>query len=416
MVLYRLLVSAVFLPVCAMFLARCVKGEERWRDFAQRLGLSHVPSNNPAQTLWLHAASNGELNSVLPLLSRLRDRGMQMSILITCNSVTGVRLAEENGYVAQLAPLDFRWSQTRFLKTHGISTHVTIESEIWPNRIHALHARGIPCIVLGARLSAASLRKWQRVQKIAKHSLEKISFFSAQDSQSKDRYMELGLRPEAVGVTLNLKSLFQTKTPELARSARANTCLAASTHPQEDELILAAFKTARQSWPKLRLIIAPRHPKRAADISVAIKRFGFRYVSRSALSSFDTDKHDILLADTLGEMDRWYAQSGICIIGGTFQSHGGHTPYEPAAYGCAILHGPKVENFQPEFKALRETMASKLCETSQNLAAALLELQEGDVQDEKARISRETLSLNGNVDQLFDDILNAVQPKPRNPS
>ena len=402
MTLYRLFVSILFLPVILMLIMRSFKRQETWGQLALRLGLSSVPTDKAVPQLWLHAASNGELRSVLPLLDQLRQHSSDFAVIITCNSLSGVELAQDNGYPAQLAPLDFRWSVQKFLKSKVISVYVMVESEIWPNRLHLLHEASIPCVLLGARLSNSSARTWAWFGSVTKSTLGKIKYASAQDAASKDRFIALGLRPEAIGVTFNLKGLFKAKQPVLSLQQRASICLAVSTHPKEEELILEAYKSALNSWPELRMIIAPRHPKRAGDIITAISAEGFECYLRSEGHAFDVNRKDVFLADTLGEMDKWYAQCGMCIIGGTFQDYGGHTPYEPAAYGCAIIHGPYVDNFRNEFDTLVASQASQNCENAQILSNAILLLKDEATQMQRAKKAQ--MALNTSKDCEGDGI------------
>lgn len=400
MTLYRMFVSILFFPALLMLLKRRFKGEETWVQLAQRLGLSSVQTDKALPHLWLHAASNGELNSALPLLDQIRQDYSDFAMILTCNSLSGVELARKNGYVAQLSPLDFRWSLQKFLKSKTISAYISVESEIWPNRVHLLHDKSIPCMLIGARLSPRSSQTWSRFSSIAKSTLARISYVSAQDSASKDRFLSLGLRSEAIGVTLNLKGLFQAKQPVLSRKPRASICLAASTHPKEDEIILEAYKSVRHNWPELRLIIAPRHPKRASDITIAIRAEGLGYYLRSEGHAFDASRKDVFLADTFGEMDKWYARSGICIIGGTFQDYRGHTPYEPTAYSCALIHGPHVDNFRSEFDALDASQASQNCKNAQSLSQAILFLKDEAIQEQ--RVKRAQVILNTKGDGILE--------------
>ena len=421
MTLYRLVVSILFFPVLLLLVMRRVKGEETWGQIAQRLGLTSVPIDKAVPQLWLHAASNGELNSVLPLLDQLRQDYSDFAIIITCNSISGLKLARKHGYAAQLSPLDFRWSVKKFLKSKAISAYIVIESEIWPNRVDLLHEASIPCILIGARLSDGSAQKWARFGGIVKNTLAKIKYFSAQDAVSKDRFLSLGLRPEAIGVTFNLKALFQAQQPVLCRKVRSSICLAASTHPKEDELILAAFKTARQSWPELRMIIAPRHPKRAGDIATAISADGFGNYLRSEGHSFNANREEVFLADTLGEMDKWYARCGMCIIGGTFQDYGGHTPYEPATYGCALIHGPHIDNFRREFDTLVASQASQTCKNAQSLSHAILLLKDEAIQEQHAQKAQMALNAGGDcegggIHELRDRIHKILRTVKRNRS
>ena len=176
----------------------------------------------------------------------------------------------------------------------------------------------------------------------------------------------------------------------------------------EEEILLDAFLIAKKTWPNLCMIIAPRHPKRSKQIGLLITSRGLTFVTRSSGKPFVREHHDILLADSLGEMDLWYAQCGICIIGGTFGEYGGHTPYEPSAYGCAILHGAHVDNFRHEFNQLTKSKATVACREAQELATTLLAMKSTSVQEIHADLVKNALSAVTEFEQLMDDVLDIL--------
>ena len=124
--------------------------------------------------------------------------------------------------------------------------------------------------------------------------------------------------------------------------------LAASTHEGEEADVLDAWQQARRRAPDLRLVLAIRHPQRGDEVAGLLRHRGIAFQRRSDGGSGG----DVLLVDTLGEMDRWYAAAGLCFVGGSLTDRGGHTPWEPAAHGCAILHGPHVGNFRDAYAVL----------------------------------------------------------------
>lgn len=303
--------------------------------------------------IWLHAASVGELNSAATLIEQLVR---QHRVLITTNSETGLARAQAAGWTAMLAPLDLPATLARFLDAVRPSLAVTVEAELWPTRAQALRARGIAQLVVGARMSERSARRWSRLPRVIGPILQGITALSAQDAHSEARLIALGLPRDALLPRLDLKLLAPARvTPPPPSADRDRTILAASTHPGEDEPILDAFLAARAGRPDLRLILAPRHPDRADQLATAITARGLSFGQRSRGSDDDA----LLLADTLGEMPLWYDRAGICLTGGSLTDHGGHTPWEPAAHGCAILHGPHVANFADAYARLDDAGAAR---------------------------------------------------------
>lgn len=330
-----------------------------------------VAADAPAPAaIWVHGASVGELTSARPVIEALAER---TSVLVTANSQTGRDMARGWSLPARLAPLDLPGALDRFLRAAQPRVLVTVESEFWPLRSRYLGQRGIAHAMIGARMSERSAATWGRLPRIIRPMLGRIAALSAQDQASEARLLALGLPARALMPRLDLKLLQPARLePPPAGESRDRTILAASTHAGEDEPILDAFAKLRRQRPGLRLILAPRHPARAEAVAALIAARGLPMLRRSD-SWAEAPDRGVLLADTLGEMARWYAAAGICLIGGSLADHGGHTPWEPAGMACALLHGPNVSNFTESFEALHDRNAA-LAVAADSLAPALARL------------------------------------------
>lgn len=329
-----------------------------------RMMLDGLP---PRADIWIHAASVGEVNSASVLIETL---ALDHSILVTTNSETGLARAEARGWPAVLAPLDLPGALARFLDAARPRVAVTVEAELWPMRAKMLAARGIPHVIVGARMSERSARRWSRLPGLIRPVLKNVAALSAQDPGSEARLLSLGLADDAVLPRLDLKLLAPARvTPPPPSALRDRTVLAASTHPGEDEPVLDAWLAVRAEHPDGRLILALRHPDRADQIAAMLTAKGLDFGRRSA----GADDHPLLLADTLGEMPLWYDRAGICITGGSLVDHGGHTPWEPAAHGSAILHGSHVANFAETYAALDQIGAARAIDAT-SLPGALAEM------------------------------------------
>jgi 3-deoxy-D-manno-octulosonic-acid transferase len=320
------------------------------------LGERLVSGKAPAPAaIWVHGASVGELTSARQVIHALSKTH---PIHITANSETGRDLAAGWGLPATLAPLDLPGALDRFLAACQPRLLISIEAEFWPLRSRLLAERGVAQALIGARLSERSAGTWGRFPRIIRPILSRIDALSAQDQASEGRLLSLGLHASSLLPRLDLKLLDPASVrPPVDGSLRDRTILAASTHEGEDAVILDAFIEARARCPDLRLILAPRHPNRGDEIAALIAARGLAVIRRSQGGSIP-ESGGVLLADTLGEMPKWYAVAGICIIGGSLQDHGGHTPWEPAAYCCALLYGPHIGNFVESFDALNADNAA----------------------------------------------------------
>ena len=337
--------GATALAGAALRLAAPLAGAD-WRERLALAGPEVAPGG-----IWLHAASVGELTSVRVLAEALaRD----FPLTVTTNSLTGRDLARRQGWFCALAPLDVPQAVGRFLDRIEPAVMVTVENEMWPNRSAMAAARGVAQVVVGARMSQRSAARWGRLPGLIGPMLSRIDALSAQDQDSEARLLSLGLPQAALSARLNLKLLGPAQVmPGADGPDRARTVLAASTHEGEDALMLDAWLAARAVQPDLRLILAPRHPERGDAVAALIAARGLGFVRRSQGGSWGgAPDAPVLLADTLGEMADWYRAAGICVTGGSFADHGGHTPWEPAAWRCAILHGPHVANHATDYADL----------------------------------------------------------------
>lgn len=390
MLLYRLLITLAAPFVAASFALRRLRGQESDEDLRQRRALSAPGSGSgagpgagrgPGRPLWLHGASNGELAAARPLIEALLA-DPELPLLVTTNTLTARTMVEgwqHPRITARLAPFDSRPVLRRFLATHDPRALLTVENELWPNRLVLMEARGLPTAVVAARLSESSARRWARLPGLAQQLLASLTLLSAQDSESAARFAVLGLPPEASAPPLALKPMAAPAPPDpqtLAALApafsRPDTILAASTHEGEEAQVLEAFVAARLLRPALRLILAPRHPHRSGEVAALIAATGLGFATRSAGEA--PGETPIYLADTMGEMSLWYSLAGICFTGGSLVDKGGHTPWEPLHFGCALLHGPSCHNQRAAFAALDAAGAALPVSDATALADAFVAL------------------------------------------
>ena len=392
MLIYRL-IMALALPLVLLW---GPKGALR-----ERFG--RVPAPAPGLRLWLHGASNGELTSARWLVKALIAARPGLQVLITCNTATARVLVQGwqmPGVTVAYAPVDTACATQRLLARWQPQALISLEAELWPARLAACYRADVPVILLAARMSVRSHRRWSRAPWLIRGALSRITGAFAQDAASRGYLADLGV--QSFGPDIDLKAAASAALPapvQAPRAARAHRLLAASTHDGEDALILDAF-AAQGNFTQL--ILAPRHPSRAPAIAALITARGLTYAQRS--SGAEPGATAVFLADTMGEMDRWYASCGACLIGGSFADHGGHTPWEPARQGSAILHGPFTANFAGPFATL-DTAHAALLVSAQTLGPALQTLDAAS-QDRLAAsataIFRTTTDKDAVLSQLVD--------------
>jgi 3-deoxy-D-manno-octulosonic-acid transferase len=353
---YRL-ASQAAPPMAPRLLAwRLKRGKENPRRLAERYGQASLPRPD-GPVIWLHGASVGEMLAVIPLIERLRAKNF--AVLVTSGTVTSAALAEQRlpaGVLHQFIPLDAPRFVGRFLNHWRPNLALFVESDLWPNLILACADRGIPMILVNGRVSERSFRRWQKLPAAIAALLERFDLCLAQSSVDAQRYGELGApRVRCIG---NLK-LDVPAPPVDAAALRQLTAIvgprvviaAASTHPGEEDAIIAAHRRLQAKNPSLLTIIAPRHPERGPGIADAVKQQGLSVALRSR-DELPKPDVNVFIVDTLGELGLIYRLAPVVFMGGSLASHGGQNPIEPIRLGAAVVHGPHVWNFAEIYGAL----------------------------------------------------------------
>ncbi|MGB0496947.1 MAG: 3-deoxy-D-manno-octulosonic acid transferase [Rubricella sp.] len=365
---------------------RAGRGKEDPERLVEKLGEATVERPD-GELFWFHAASVGEALSLVQTVRMLRSARPEAAVLVTTGTVTSARLVRErmkDGIIHQFAPLDLPGARRRFLDHWHPDVAIFAESELWPGLLAAIASRGVPLVLLNARLSLRSYRRWRWAPFAVASILRRFSLILAQDEATAGRLRRLGASRRALVVTGTLKEgaapLPHDETERRRLAAKIGgrpVWCAASTHEGEEEQIAAAHRAARRALPDLLLILVPRHPERGAEIGKTLVRDGWRLARRAAGDNLD-EGTEIYLADTLGELGLWYRLASVSFVGGSLVPVGGHNPFEPAALGSAILTGPHVENFGDAFERLGTAGASRTVSSSAELGATLPEILRPD--------------------------------------
>lgn len=337
-----------------MLRRRAARGKELPHRLPERRGID--PAVRPlGRLLWLHAASVGESRSVLPVLQALPP---DLNVLFTTGTVTSAALLAErlptlglHRVVHRFVPLDVPAWAARFLDHWQPNAAAFVESELWPNLLAACRDRGIPAMLVNARMSARSARGWSRAPGFARRVLGGFCQVQAQSVEDAARLQALGARNVTAPGNLKLAALPLLADPvELARLQRRldgrPVWLAASTHPGEDEVALAVHRALAPVHPGLLTIVAPRHPARGAEVAAALE------APRRSLQQDPPAGAGLWVADTMGELGLLYRLAPLAFVGRSLTGQGGQNPWEPARLGCAVAVGPHTGNFAEAVAAL----------------------------------------------------------------
>lgn len=387
-------------------LFRSLRQPEYRRHWGERFGYWSHPGDGAdihsfhtglVRPLWVHAVSVGETAAVLPLLRQCAAAWPEVPILLTHGTPTGrstgeLRLQELQGRLAQsYLPYDMPGAINRFFDHWNPAVGLIVETEVWPNLMAIANERQVPIVAVNARLSPKSLGRGMRFRRLIEPAVKAYSMIIAQTQDDAARIVQLGKRPEHVSGNLKFDQPADFVLQARGRGWRQRfgdrpVVLAASTREGEEALILESWQQALRNLAPANgegkrlapmLIIVPRHPNRFETVARLITRHtGRPPMHRSALNDPDADFSDcgVLLGDSMGEMQAWYASADVAIMGGSLLPFGSQNLIEANAAGCPVVLGPSVYNFQQAADASILFSASIQVEDPKEAVGMALEL------------------------------------------
>jgi 3-deoxy-D-manno-octulosonic-acid transferase len=332
--------------------------------------------------LWIHCASVGEVTLAKPLVDELRKRRPDLSFQFSTTTPAGRDVARKTWPKDRVHhfPLDLSFAVRRSLRAARPTAVVLVELEVWPNFIRIAEKRGVPVAIVNGRISHRSHRRYRRFVAYFRSIFRRVSKAGMQTREYADRVSELGIPGQRVVVTGNLKYDARLDFDPLATAeevrgafglqAEHPLLVAGSTHDPEEKILVETYRRILQTYPKLRLLIAPRHIDRAPEVRKIVEDAGFLVALRSELRGPPPNDR-VLVLDTVGELAQVYSAADAVFIGGTFCERGGQNMLEPAALGKPIVSGPSLENFREIADRLVEAGAMKVVDNPIDLGMAV---------------------------------------------
>ncbi len=420
---YSLLLYLISPLVLLRLYLRAKKAPDYWQRKAERFGFfSPLPVGKPC--IWVHSVSVGETIASAPMVKQLQSRYPDHQILVTTMTPTGsaqVRKIHDDSVHHVYASYDLPDAVQRFLNRVNPVLAIVVDTELWPNTIAACHRRGVPVMVVNARMSERSAKGYGRFSALVRPMLEQITLVAAQNQDTARRFLDLGLPEGQLNVTGSIK--FDLGVPaSVIASGKAlrgwwqqgmgsdiRVLIAASTHEGEDQQVLDAFKIILAREPRARLLLVPRHPERFDRVHQLIVDNRLPVV-RHSLVTVPTADTRVILGDTMGEMMKLFAASDIAFVGGSLVPTGGHNMLEPAAVNLPVLCGPHVFNFEEISQSLVHAGGLEIVADSNGLAEAMVRLLHNhDDYQQMSSKAGEFISANrgalGRVLALIEEIL-----------
>jgi 3-deoxy-D-manno-octulosonic-acid transferase len=360
---------------------RADAGKEDAARLPERFGYAAM-ARPQGRLIWCHGASVGEAQALLPLLQHLHAARPEITLLLTTGTVTSAALVQQRtmqgllrGVIHQFVPVDLPGAVDRFLDHWRPDLVLWSESDFWPGILTEMQRRDIPALLVNARMSERSCRRWSLAPQTARWLLRSFRTIYAQTAQDAERLRRLGaadvieagnLKEAAPPLPANAETVMQW---QMTLGSRPRW-LAASTHPGEETQIADVHRALKSRFPGLLTIIAPRHPQRGPELAAALAAPD-RAIALRSRSEAVTEATDIYIADTLGELGLWYRLCPVVMMGGSLIPHGGQNPLEPARLDCAVLFGPSMFNFSEAVAGLLAADGAMQVRDGAELTAAL---------------------------------------------
>lgn len=314
------------------------------------------------QVIWLHAVSVGEVNLCTQLIRALETRLPNVKFVVSTTTTTGMAELKKHlpiGIAKIYYPVDRRKWVKRALAVINPEAIILVEAEIWPNFLWRARDLGIPVFLANARLSDRSFRGYKRFGFLFRSLFASFAGVGAQNESDGARLLEIGCRPQAVRVVGNLKfdaaklnERQRLDVPELLHKIGvppdAQILVAGSTHNGEELILAEIMQKLRGQFPKLFLVLVPRHFERCVEVGRQLRAHDIPFVYRNQISAESTHingKVECLLVNTTGELRFFYECATIVFVGKSITARGGQNPIEPGAVGKPILFGPNMQNF-----------------------------------------------------------------------
>ncbi len=359
---YNILTNLAILISPIIIIYRIFKGKEDTKRFWEKFCIYSQKKNN--KNIWIHAASVGELMSIIPIIKKLEKNKKIKNILLSSSTTSSAKIfkklrLKKTSHV--YFPLDNNYIVKKFIKYWQPKLAIFIDSEIWPNMLNNLKLNNIPIVIMNARITERSFNKWQIFPNFAKQVFGNISLALPQNLETL-KYLKL-LKVKNIKMAGNLKYYGQKNSEDYVAKSLKNkfknfkVWCAASTHNDEEILIGKLHKKLKKREKRLITIIIPRHINRTNEIIDALNNLDLNCITHSSNQKLQKNT-DIYLVDSYGESSRFYSLTNVSFVGGSLINHGGQNPLEPARLGNYIINGPNVKNFREIYAFLNNLKMS----------------------------------------------------------
>ena len=375
---YQLLLSLIFLISPIIILFRILKGKEDKKRFTEKFAI-FSKKRKPGKLIWFHGASVGEILSVIPLIEKYEKDKSIDQILVTTTTLSSAKVVKKFNFkklVHQFYVMDMDFLTSKFLDFWKPSVAIFIDSEIWPSMFKQVKKRKIPLLLLNARITKKSFKRWKKLKSFSSSIFELITKAYPQNFETINFLKRLGVKKIKYIGNLKYAENYSQKR-DLAESnlrkkfKNKKIWIASSTHEDEEIFCAKAHLLLKKKINNLTTIIIPRHVNRVKEISSKLKQLDLKVASHTSGINKLNDI-DIYLVDTFGETKKFYQMAYSVFLGGSIANRGGQNPLEAARFGAQILHGPNIDNFKDVYKFLSDYNISSKINNYKQLASKIV--------------------------------------------
>ena len=349
--LYRIILNIILILSPFIFIIRLLKKKETLKSYSQKI-LINDKYRPKGKLIWFHGASVGEIKSIIPILEKLEKNSNYNQILITSNTLSSANIVKNlklKKIIHQFFPIDSNFILKKFIDFWKPSKVIFIDSELWPNTLINLKKREIPVVLLNARITKKSFKRWMKFKNFARKIFSLISVSYPANQETK-KYLKI-LKVKKIKFLNNLK--YAEPNHEILKSNRKvkkyfknrNIWCAASTHYNEEIICGNVHLKLKSKIKNLLTIIIPRHIKRCDEIKSDLEKLNLKVMVIKSAQKIQYNV-DVLILDAYGKTKLFFENSPNVFLGGSLINHGGQNPLEAARIGCNILYGPNICNFR----------------------------------------------------------------------
>ena len=377
--LYRIILNIILILSPFIFIIRLLKKKETLKSYSQKI-LINDKYRPKGKLIWFHGASVGEIKSIIPILEKLEKDSNYNQILITSNTLSSANIVKNlklKKIIHQFFPIDTNFILKKFIDFWKPSKVIFIDSELWPNTLVNLKKREIPVVLLNARITKKSFKRWMKFKNFARKIFSLISVSYPANQETK-KYLKI-LKVKKIKFLDNLK--YAEPNHEILTSNRKvkkyfknrNIWCAASTHYNEEIICGNVHLKLKSKIKNLLTIIIPRHIKRCDEIKSDLEKLNLKVMIIKSAQQIKYDV-DILILDAYGKTKLFFENSPNVFLGGSLINHGGQNPLEAARIGCNVLYGPNIYNFREVYSFLNNIKIAQKVSSENDIIKKLIVL------------------------------------------